>query len=124
MPRVTTYQSVSTVFQAFFVAQKTQHYIIQIFKKLNADYFKNDLMNIDFSLIERQNNVETSLKMFYEQILSVLSKHAPLKQKRVRRQIQPGWFNDEIKRLYMKEIAFTRIEISKTINGLRIKQHH
>jgi len=55
-------------------------------------------MNIDFSLIEMQNIVETSLKLLYEQVHTALSKHAPLKQKRVRWQIQPGWFNDEIKK--------------------------
>jgi len=45
-------------------------------------------MNIDFSLIEMQNNVDMSLNLFFDLINGVLSKQAPMKRKRVRRPTQ------------------------------------
>ena len=41
-------------------------------------------MNIDFSLIEMQNNVDMSLKLFYDLINGVLSKQAPMKRNSAR----------------------------------------
>ena len=37
--------------------------------------------------------------MFYSMLNRVLSKHAPIKEKRVKREHQPDWFSDEIKKL-------------------------
>ena len=37
--------------------------------------------------------------MFYSILNRVLSKHAPIKEKRVKREQQPDWFSDEIKKL-------------------------
>jgi len=59
------------------------------FKHLNVEEFHNELMSIDFNLIEMQNTVNTSFKLFYDIINGVLSKQAPIKQKCVQHPSQP-----------------------------------
>ena len=76
------------------------------FKHLKIEEFQNELMNIDFSLIEMQNNVDMSLNLFYDLINGVLSKQAPVKRKRVRRPTQPGWFNEDIKKSIRERDTF------------------
>ena len=76
------------------------------FKHLKEEEFQNELMNIDFSLIEMQNNVDMSLNLFYDLINGVLSKQAPMKRKRVQRPTQPGWFNDDIKKSIRERDTF------------------
>jgi len=41
--------------------------------------------------------VNTSLVLFQDLMQCVLSQNAPIKQKRVKKCIQPGWYNDPIK---------------------------
>ena len=68
------------------------------FEHLKVEEFQNELMNMDFSLIEMQNNVDMSLNLICDLINGVLSKQALMKRKRVRRPTQPGWFNEDIKK--------------------------
>jgi len=67
-----------------------------------------------------------SLKLFYDLINCVLSKQAPMKQKRVRRPIQPGLFKEDIKTYIRERDTFYKIEIlnykrarNKTISMIR-----
>jgi len=74
------------------------------FKHLKIKEFQNELMNTDFSLIKMQNNVDMSLKLFYDLINGMLSKRAPMmKQKHVSHPTQPGWFNEDINKSYVTE---------------------
>ncbi|KAL4223433.1 hypothetical protein ACF0H5_016904 [Mactra antiquata] len=67
------------------------------FKHFSKDAFCEDLNKIDFSLIEMQTDIDTSISLFYNLLNDIISKHARVKQKRIRYDIQPGWFNDEIR---------------------------
>ena len=53
---------------------------------------------VPFDFIETINDPNMSLELFYSIINNVLSNHAPLKTKRVKRDNQPTWLNEEIKR--------------------------
>ena len=50
-------------------------------------------------MIENINNPNNALSLFYEIVNNILEKHAPIKEKRVKRNVQPGWFTDEIKHI-------------------------
>jgi len=67
------------------------------YKHFSKEAFISDILTTDFNLIEQQSDINGSLSMFYDLLNSVVSKHAPIKQKRVRYITQPGWFNEEIK---------------------------
>ena len=77
-------------------------------------------MTTDFNLIEQQSDNNGSLSLFYDLLNYVVSKHAPIKQKRVRYVTQPGWFNEEI--LYIIEIVTIKRKIGKIIGKQEIKQ--
>ena len=69
------------------------------FKNFNEDHFKQDLAHSNVHLIENINNPNNALSLFYEIVNNILEKHAPIKEKRVKRNVQPGWFTDEIKHI-------------------------
>ena len=54
-------------------------------------------MNSRLDTIESSYDPNVSVEMFYSIINDILSKHAPVKEKRVKRYVQPEWFNEEIK---------------------------
>ena len=56
----------------------------------------NDLLGQDWSTIYSSNDVDNCTELFIEMFSSVLQIHTPLKRKRVKRQIQPVWFNSNI----------------------------
>ena len=72
------------------------------FKKFNEEYFQTDLLFSQINRVETINNPNTSLALLYDIINDVLSKHAPLKEKRIKHEIQPAWFTDEIKSAIFK----------------------
>ena len=65
------------------------------FKKFNDDLFQSDLSRTLCSLqITSDTNVNFS--NWIHSFLSVLDRHAPIKSKRVRREWQPEWYNNDI----------------------------
>lgn len=76
-----------------------QYISYRSFHSFSIDNFRQDLLSSDISMIETITDVNTAMSTFYDIINSVLNKHVPLKEKRVKRQKQPGWFNHEIKQL-------------------------
>ena len=70
--------------------------------KLLAIEVLNILMNMLLLMIYSQRswinvNPNVALEYLYQQINSAISKHAPLRCKRVKRDKLPEWFNDDIK---------------------------
>ena len=67
------------------------------YKKFNEDDFLKELANslnaLSISQTESNENFDNLSKI----ILNVLNKHSPLKSKRVKREKQPDWINEEIK---------------------------
>ena len=52
--------------------------------------------NIWISYYINSTEVEREVLYFTNTFNNIVNKHAPLRQKRVRRQYQPQWFNQEI----------------------------
>ena len=79
---------------------KREHRVItyRSYKNFNTANFQNDLALKRLQYIESELDPNKAMTMLYDDLNSVLSKHAPLKQKRVKRLTQPGWFNSEVKR--------------------------
>ena len=88
--------------------QKENHTLItyRSFKEFSETDFILELFQTNFQSIEFHRDVNQSLALFYEKLHSVISKHAPLMQKRVKRLVQPGWFNENIKQLIHKRNYF------------------
>ena len=64
--------------------------------KLNLVSFLQDLNEIDWSLC-RDKNVNRAISYFNDKFLNTMNRHAPMKHKRVKYEIQPVWFSSEIK---------------------------
>ena len=92
------------------------------FKHFSKEAFISDIMTTDFNLTEQQCDSCGSLSLFYDLLNSVVSKHTPIKQKRVRYVKQPGWFNEELKILYIIEMVTMKRKIGKIIGKQEIKQ--
>ena len=52
--------------------------------------------------IETIGDPNMALNMFYGILHSFLDVHAPMKEKRIKREQQPGWFTEEIQSLIYK----------------------
>ena len=74
-----------------------EHIHYRSFKTFDENEFSKTLANVRFSIIETINNPNAQLEVFYHLLNEVLSQHAPMKLKRVKRHKQPEWFNEEIK---------------------------
>ncbi len=74
------------------------HTVIQYrsFKKFEKEAFQAELMFSGLDEIDSLSNSNDALKRFYEILNGILSKHAPVKDKRVKRENQPDWFTEEI----------------------------
>ena len=64
-------------------------------KTFDEEQFLNDLNNQPWSVIDIFDDANDALDYFFDIFNSVLSTHAPQKQKRVKRQKQPNWINEE-----------------------------
>lgn len=72
------------------------------FKKFNEAEFQYSLYLSPIQCTELYNDPNEALSYFYQIIYDVLTKHAPVKTKRVKHQTQPGWVNNEIRNAIMK----------------------
>ena len=51
------------------------------------------MTNINISPVDSDQNFETFIQTF----MTVFDKHAPIKTKRVKKESQPDWYNEDIK---------------------------
>ena len=79
---------------------KTMQY--RCFKRFEESKFQQDLSCSSLYNIETIADPNAALSLFYEIIESTLSKHAPVKTKRIKRKQQPKWFTEEIKSVIHK----------------------
>ena len=85
-----------------YVGQLPKHkghtsFTYRSYKHFCEETFLKSISEIDFRIIESQTDVNASLVLFQDLMKCALSKNAPIKQKRVKKCIQPGWYNDQIK---------------------------
>ena len=83
--------------QFHYIAAKHKTIRYRSFSKFNENDFINDLSQIDFNIIETIADPNTSLELMYDMLNNLLTQHAPITIKRVKRHQQPGWYTDEIK---------------------------
>ena len=78
---------------------KNTHKLItyRSFKNFDENAFINDLESSNLSLLKLLNDPNEIIKILYNILNSSLSKHAPLKSKRVKTNKQPAWYTDEVK---------------------------
>jgi len=81
--------------QSSFGRHKTISY--RSFKHFDEHAFVNDLISKELDKCETSIDPNVALEYLYQQINSAISKHAPLRCKRVKRDMLPEWFNDDIK---------------------------
>jgi len=66
------------------------------FKNFNEENFLSDLNNINWNTLHTISDVNETLKVFMDSFVSVIDKHVPVRNHRVKRPSQPEWLNEEI----------------------------
>ena len=66
------------------------------FKKFNEEKFNNDLIMSDLQNVEHIENPNEALSTLYTIMNHILEIHAPIKSKRIKREIQPEWYSQDI----------------------------
>ena len=61
------------------------------------DHFLDDLSEQVNTLVISQTDINAKFSNWTSKFMAVFDKHAPIRQKRVKREKQPEWINDEIK---------------------------
>ena len=66
------------------------------YKTFSEENFFADLNNTSFDAVYNSSDPNTALQMWYVIFLSVLDKHAPMRQKRVKSVVLPPWLTKDI----------------------------
>ena len=66
------------------------------FKHFDKNEFLFDLDQISFDNVLQCDDATVALNIFYELLIPILNKHAPVRRKRVKQQTLPGWLTSEI----------------------------
>ena len=66
------------------------------YKDFNKDTFLQDLMSVQWSVLDTLSDINEALSKWYDMFIDVVNKHAPLKEKRVKKAKQPDWMTDDI----------------------------
>ena len=67
------------------------------FKNFSSSSFLDDLREIDFSEVMNCDNPDEAAELFLQLLLVVIDKHAPVKKRRVKQTVIPGWLTENIK---------------------------
>ena len=67
------------------------------YKKFNEDLFHSDMATAMTNFNISQVNTDQNFEFFTQTFMNVFDKHAPIKTKRVKRETQPEWHNEDIK---------------------------
>ncbi|KAK3087255.1 hypothetical protein FSP39_003689 [Pinctada imbricata] len=80
------------------------------FKNFNHENFLADLQGIDFEKIEQTENVSMAYQDFSAQLLDVVNKHAPFKNRKIK-QNQAPYFNSELRKaIYKKKMLHNKYQ--------------
>ena len=80
------------------------------FKKFKIFDFQNDLSASQIHLIETEHDPEQALLLFYNILYTILSKHAPMKSKRIKSNHLPRWINHEVKKAMYERDRFHKLK--------------
>ena len=83
------------------ICKSSKHTVIKYrsFSNFEEDKFQCELLCSGLENLESLTNPNDALNVLCSILIRVLSKHAPIKEKRVKREHQPEWISDEIKKL-------------------------
>ena len=66
------------------------------FKHFNEQHFMSDLSNAPFAKVYKETDPECALSVWYDILISIFNKHAPLRRRRVKQTVFPLWLTQEI----------------------------
>ena len=100
----------------------TIHY--RSFKHFNKILFYHDLSLINFKEVCDFQDPIKAVDCFYEALMPVIEKHAPLRQKRVKSQNLPGWLTPEIREaMKIRDKLKSKTKKKKTENTQFLPDH-
>ena len=67
------------------------------FKNFSSASFLDDLRDIDFSEVTNCDDPNKASELFLQLLLAVIDKHAPIRKRRVKQIVIPGWLTENIK---------------------------
>ena len=70
--------------------------IYRVFKNFDKDTFSHDLNRAPFNNVFNNSDPNQALDSFYSTLLPIIDKHAPLRKKRVKSAVLPGWLTPDI----------------------------
>lgn len=79
------------------------------FKNFSENDFLSELGNAPFYEVEYESDPNACIQIWYNVFNKILNKHAPMVTKRVKRDKQPEWFNNEIKQARLKREQYHRL---------------
>lgn len=90
----------SLIFCKFLIENKSQEKFrfFRNFKNIDYNLFCRDLINIDWKIIETENNFENKVKIFNNNIINLFDKHAPLQIIKKINKYNP-WITNKIKQM-------------------------
>ena len=97
-----------------------EHIKYRSLKNFNEQQFHRDLLLSELHNVETIDNPERGLCMFYDILTSILDKHAPIKEKRIKYDKQPEWLTKEIKEAMLKR---NHLHKQKLFNEYKIQRN-
>ena len=86
-----------TLHEKFYKVPKSHTSVTyRSFKHFNESEFLNDIQSADFSHVYAYSNPEDALQYWINLFYTIINKHAPIKNKRIKQEIKPPWLSKEI----------------------------
>ena len=112
-----------TYFTNLNIDKKSNHNVIKYrsFKKFDELAFQSDLLYSGLEHLETVIDPNDALNVFYDILNNTLSKHAPMKEKRVKYKHQVDWFTQEIKSSILERDYCKKVGNHSSTKFLEIK---
>ena len=75
-------------------------------------------------LVETEHDLEQALLLFYNILHTILSKHAPIKSKRIKSNHLPKWINDKVKKAMYERDRFHKLKNWDNYKSMRNRVLH
>lgn len=81
-----------------YIIKRNSHKSIKYrsFKNFDENAFLNDLFAVPWSDIETCSNVDDALEAWYSLFIETIDKHAPIKEHRIKHDVQPDWVTSDV----------------------------
>jgi len=92
------------------------------FKHFDENQFLLDVYNTSFWVLYNEHNAEKALDNFNDMFLSIIEKHAPLRQRRVKNMSSPPWITNDLKNAMAKRDQLKSAQTEKKKEIERVLQ--